>query len=607
MRSVFFAFLLCFFLLPAPVFGDASEAAYGKAKDGYARLNDSPQRKLHRDQWEPVIKAFAAVAENHPQGARGADGLFMAARASRELYDVSRNPGDAGAAVRFFEQVAENYPASSLADDALFAAGVIYETLLEQKDLAYLRYQAVVERYPEGDMLPQARSRAVALVTFAPPPTATPASAPDSASAPAVEIATAKSAVPSALGPVGNVAADTPAVVQAAAGEALLTGVRHWSKPGYTRIVVDLEGTPEFSANVLPADVKAGLPPRIYLDIKKVQPATKLVEKTQVEDGLLRQVRAARFDSTTMRVVLDLVAYHSYKAFTLPDPYRIVVDVYGDEQAVLSTAPGPELRAAPPVEKKPAPAPPPAVAKKPVEGPRKAAISGPAAGLRRVVVDAGHGGKDPGAIGPSGLKEKDITLAMAKLLKVELERELGCQVILTRDRDVYLPLEERTAIANKVGADLFISIQANASHNKSAYGVETYYLNFSKNDKAAAVAARENGTSLKQVGDLELILFDLMANAKINESSRLAAEIQNSLVRDLKRQYPDVRDLGVKQGPFYVLVGATMPSVLVEAAFISHQREETRLASREFQQQTSAAIVKGVLNYASALKQVAGK
>ncbi|MDX9710186.1 MAG: N-acetylmuramoyl-L-alanine amidase [Trichloromonas sp.] len=600
MRSGFFALLLCFFLLPAPVFGDASEAAYGKAKDGYTRLVNSPQKKLHRDQWEAVIQAFSAVAENHPQGARGADGLFMAARATRELYDVSRNPGDAGAAVRLFEQVAEHYPASSLADDALFAAGVIYETLLEQKDLAYLRYQAVVERYPEGDMLPQARSRAVAMVAFAPPP----------APAPPVAAATGNSAPSPALDPAESVPADTPPAGQPAAGEALLTGVRYWSKPGYTRIVVDLEGTPEFSANVLPADTKSGMPPRIYLDIKKVRPAENLTENMQVDDGLLRQVRAARFDPTTMRVVLDLVAYHSFKAFTLPDPYRIVVDVYGDEKAVLSAAPGPELRAAPKAEEKPVPPPakiPAAVAKKPVDAPRKASISGPAAGLRRVVVDAGHGGKDPGAIGPSGLKEKDITLALAKLLKTELERELGCQVILTRDRDVYIPLEERTAIANKVGADLFISVHANASHNKSAYGVETYYLNFSKNDKAAAVAARENGTSLKQVGDLELILFDLMANAKINESSRLAAEIQQSLVRDLKREYSDVRDLGVKQGPFYVLVGATMPSVLVEAAFISHKREETRLASREFQQQTSAAIVRGVLNYASALKQVAGK
>jgi N-acetylmuramoyl-L-alanine amidase len=225
--------------------------------------------------------------------------------------------------------------------------------------------------------------------------------------------------------------------------------------------------------------------------------------------------------------------------------------------------------------------------------------------LRRIVVDPGHGGKDPGAVGPNGVLEKDITLAMAKLLKKQLEKDIGCEVVLTRDRDVFLPLEERTAIANKVGADLFISLHANASHHRSAYGTETYYLNLSKNDQAAAVAARENGTSLKEVGDLEAILFDLMANAKINESGRLAAEIQKSMVSRLSRKYSNIRDLGVRQGPFYVLLGATMPSVLVEAAFISNHREEARLVTRDFQQNTALAISQAVRNYGVALELLA--
>ena len=178
---------------------------------------------------------------------------------------------------------------------------------------------------------------------------------------------------------------------------------------------------------------------------------------------------------------------------------------------------------------------------------------------------------------------------------------------MTRSDDTFIPLEERTAIANKVGADLFISLHANASTNRKAYGTETYYLNFSKNDQAVAVAARENGTSLKQVGDLELILFDLMANAKINESSRLAAEIQRSLVDSLDNHYRSIRDLGVRQGPFYVLLGATMPSVLVETAFISNSREADRLQDPKFRAQAAAAIVRGVRNYAVALKMIAAQ
>jgi N-acetylmuramoyl-L-alanine amidase len=138
-------------------------------------------------------------------------------------------------------------------------------------------------------------------------------------------------------------------------------------------------------------------------------------------------------------------------------------------------------------------------------------------------------------------------------------------------------------------------------------GVETYYLNFSKNDKAAAVAARENGTSLKQVGDLEMILFDLMANSKINESSRLAAEIQSSLVGNLGRHYSEIKDHGVRQGPFYVLLGATMPSVLVETAFISNKAEEDRLKNSKFQGRAADAIVAGVKKFAKDSRMIATK
>jgi N-acetylmuramoyl-L-alanine amidase len=227
--------------------------------------------------------------------------------------------------------------------------------------------------------------------------------------------------------------------------------------------------------------------------------------------------------------------------------------------------------------------------------------------LRRIVVDAGHGGKDPGAVGPTGLLEKTVTLKLAKALAKELTRQIGCEVILTRSGDVYLPLEERTAIANKVGADLFVSLHANANKSRKAYGIETYYLNFSKNDKAAAVAARENGTSIKQVSDLELILFDLMANAKINESSRLATGIQESLVKNISKKYSDIRDLGVRQGPFYVLLGATMPSVLVETAFISHPREEKRLASSKYQESAARAIASAIKDYAVNNKLIASR
>jgi N-acetylmuramoyl-L-alanine amidase len=575
MKLLHITVLLLLLLAPLPVLADGADSAYQKAKDNYRSLTNSAQKQLYRDSWESVIGGFMAVVDRYSESSRAPDGLFMAGRACRGLYDVSRVSGDARRATELYDRLAESYPRDSLADDALFESAQIYETILDHKAEAFVRYQAIVDRYQSGDMITKAKGKAVSLVSYAPAPRALPAP---------------------------QVSSSAPVV---AAGESVMTGIRLWSNPGYTRIVIDLEGPANYSANFLAANTKEGADPRIYVDIKKTVPAAGLVEKTLVQDGLLRQVRTGRYDDSTVRVVLDLVSFNSYKVFPLQDPFRIVIDVLGTGAPALVSQ-GPELRSLPPAAKDDIAK---VLAKAPAETSLK--VNLPAInsypGLRRIVVDAGHGGKDPGAVGPTGLYEKTVTLAMAKQLKKQLEADLGCEVILTRDRDVYLPLEERTAIANKVGADLFISVHANANQNRDAYGVETYYLNFSKNDKAAAVAARENGISLKQVGDLELILFDLMANSKINESSRLAAEIQKAMVGDLSRHYSDIRDLGVRQGPFYVLVGATMPSVLVEAAFISNHREESRLATSKFIEKTGAAIVKGVRNYSSDLKLIANK
>ncbi|MCK7482152.1 MAG: N-acetylmuramoyl-L-alanine amidase [Candidatus Moduliflexus flocculans] len=218
----------------------------------------------------------------------------------------------------------------------------------------------------------------------------------------------------------------------------------------------------------------------------------------------------------------------------------------------------------------------------------------------RIVVDAGHGGKDPGAIGPQWRAGKGRHPGPGPQTgQASCAKPWACDVVLTRDRDIYLPLEERTAIANKVGADLFISVHANAATNRQAYGIETYYLNFSKNDKAAAVAARENGTSLKEVGDLELILFDLMANSKINESSRLAAEIQKSLVDRLSEQFergprprgPSGPVLRAARGHHAVGAGRDRPSSVTPARSSGWSAATSRNRPAE-------AIAAAVRNYA---------
>lgn len=596
LKRIFYLLPLLLLLLAGASPAAAAESkAYKKARAGYDALLASQQKQLYRENWLKVIEGLIAVDQAKPADSQGPTALLLAGKSWQGLWNVSRNAQDGEKAVATFDLLAQKYPESSLADDALVLAAEVLETVLNNPAQAYLRYQQASERFPKGDMRPLAEKKLAALVAHAPPQVKP---------APAVAIKAAPEKVSRESGLSAGVE---------------LTGVRFWSNPGYTRVVVDLSGSTAYTLNKLPADPKEGVPARLYVDLAGATPAAGLADSLSVNDGLLQTVRTGRPAPDTARVVLDLVSFGDAKVFLLEDPTRLVIDVAGEAMPSL-TASQPELRASAPAPSKPEPpvsTPATAAAKDqvakiveqaPLEPLSKIKLpKSPIKGLRRIVVDAGHGGKDPGAIGANGLMEKHVTLAMAKELAARLEEELGCEVILTRKTDIFIPLEERTAIANKVGADLFISIHANASVNRSAQGVETYYLNFSKNDKAAAVAARENGTSIKQVGDLELILFDLMANAKINESSRLASEIQKSLVSDLSRHYSHVKDLGVKQGPFYVLLGATMPSVLVESAFISNAVEETRLQDGQFHEKTASAIVKGVRNYATALDLVANQ
>ena len=188
----------------------------------------------------------------------------------------------------------------------------------------------------------------------------------------------------------------------------------------------------------------------------------------------------------------------------------------------------------------------------------------------------------------------------------KIKSELGLEVILSRTSDRFLTLEERTAFANTQNADLFISIHTNASRDRRAYGLETYFLNLATDEEAIRVAAMENATSTKNISDLQKILFDLMQNAKINESSRLAAYVQTAMVGHLRnKRYTRVKSKGVKQAPFYVLLGAQMPSILIETAFISNPRECKRLVNPMFQERIAEGIVQGIRQYIKATSPTA--
>ena len=376
---------------------------------------------------------------------------------------------------------------------------------------------------------------------------------------------------------------------------AVLSEMKHWSNPDYTRISLELDRDVTWETHELGKGTP-GKPGRVYIDLKRTR-LGKSVKDVTIGDGLLKGARVGQYKAEVVRVVLDTENIKDYKIFPLSDPARLIIDVRGERQMeisrlepIVSTMPErivvPKLEDQPPVvEKKNKPS-------------KKTVLSK----IRRIVVDPGHGGHDPGAVGPNGIQEKDVVLAIGLRLKELFKEELGVDVVMTRSTDVFIPLEERTAIANKVGADLFLSVHANAAPNRSAAGIETYYLNLAKTDKVAQLAAKENGTSLEKVSVLQAILFDLMANYKLNDSAHLADEVQKSLHKKIRTRHADVKNLGVKQGPFYVLVGASMPSILVETAFLSNATEESRLKDPAYQEMTANGILEGVRSYISSLK-----
>ncbi|WP_321370815.1 N-acetylmuramoyl-L-alanine amidase [uncultured Desulfuromusa sp.] len=559
---IFIILLLLLAILPCSVFAES----YSALRQEYQKLMQSSQLQRQRNNWDKLIAGFDRFVVQQPQNKDIDRALFLKARLWDGLSRASGSSKDALEAIDQYKVMAERFPDSRLADDALFLAAQIAENKLKNKSSAYRLYQQLIVQMPKGDMVAEAQKRIAKL--------------------PAPKV---QQPVVAEVGHADyRMVGDAPRLVK----------IRYWSGPEYTRVVLDLSAPVVAKPNYL-----KGENPRLYFDLLYTKVVNGLPATIAIGNGLVRQVRASQFDEQRTRVVLDLNRVAEYKLVTLENPHRLVIDIKGQPAGVaLSTQPPGRQDA-------------PIAADDSIasilnsSSDRQVAVHIPREehdeGIRLVVVDAGHGGRDPGAIGPNNTYEKDVTLAMAKVLAKRLRQQLGVKVLLTRSDDRYLKLRERTEYANQVGADLFISLHANATANGKASGIETYFLNLSKNNQAAEVAARENGTSLQEVGNLEAILFDLMANAKINESSRLAAEVQQSLVSGLRSHYSRVKDHGVKQGPFHVLLGATMPSVLIEAGFISNSRDEKRLASANYQKHVASAIVAGVESYSSTIGQVA--
>jgi N-acetylmuramoyl-L-alanine amidase len=439
-------------------------------------------------------------------------------------------------------------------------------------------------------------------------------------------------AQPNAEPRTSNVERRTSSAGPRNAGIVALKDIHRELLPDGVRVTIDLDAEVAFHQE------EVEKPRRVFFDLRGVRPVSALQDATlKFHDDVVREIRLGRHPQNTTRIVLDMEGVEGYTVYPLYSPYRLVIDLKRATAAKVTSAVAPpvvaSLPAPPPATaSNPAPPSPPPVAQpvpdpEPIKMPlpsKTAAgpIVPPAAaaansngkfsisrqlglGVSRVVIDAGHGGHDPGAQA-FGVNESEVTLDVAQRLQKLLEKQPGVDVVMTRDTDVFIPLQERTAIANREGADLFLSVHVNASRNAQARGIETYFLNFATNPEAEAVAARENAGSGQTMHNLPDIVKAIALNNKINESRDFAETVQRSMIKKVRQRNRAVKDLGVKQAPFVVLIGAGMPSVLAEISFVTNKQEGTLLKSPTYRQQIAQALLDAILSYQKSLRKAEG-
>ncbi|MBU4408636.1 MAG: N-acetylmuramoyl-L-alanine amidase [Proteobacteria bacterium] len=368
-----------------------------------------------------------------------------------------------------------------------------------------------------------------------------------------------------------------------ARGPVNLQNIRYYSYPEYTRVVLDLSADIKIAEKTL----KGSSSGRLFFDLKNCRFAAdypfEKKNEIKIQAGNLQRIRIGKWNAQTIRVVFDFDKIGKYNRFYLTSPFRIVFDIYSQAEFVSHAQQAREQNL-PVVEGSPSIA-------------RQLGL-----GVHRIVIDPGHGGKDPGTINRRlDLQEKNITLDIGKRLNAILNEHAEFEIILTRCRDEYVPLEERAAIANFNQGDIFVSIHTNSAPRQTARGVESYYLNITADPRAMEVAAQENAMSSKSMADMRTILNQILQNSKISESRILAQSIQRGMVANLKQKYDAVDDLGVKKAPFYVLLGAQMPSALIEVSFLSNLNEAKRLASPSYRQAVAAGLYLGIINFIQSL------
>jgi len=529
-----------------------------------------------------LVTAAGAFAQSAPARYEAALARETQVRASRPSAAALRR------VVAQYEAIAARYPRSGYSDNALWqAAGLAwlaYERHGHEADrrTAVRLLQQLRRSYPTGTLAKQVPGR---LARMSAPPERPAAAGP-----------------PPAPPPPSSAPSSGPASVPSIA----IQGITRSALPAGERLTIAMNAEPQYH------EERITDPDRLFFDFRNTAPpdgAKPAIER--LAGGVVRDVRVGAHPEQTTRLVIELEPGTRHSVFALYNPYRLVVDLERTATAAgtalsasaLSTpAPGtplPTTHAAPGLKVDiGAPVAPPPNANGSFSLARQLGL-----GVARIVIDPGHGGHDPGAIA-NRAREAEAVLDIALRLEKLLLKQKGVEVVLTRRSDVFVPLEERTAIANREDADLFLSIHANVGRNTAANGVETYILNFATSPEAEAVAARENAGTGLAMHSLPDIVRKIALNNKLDESRDFAAMVQSSLYRGIRQQNAQARNRGVKQAPFVVLIGAQMPSVLAEVSFVTNKKEAALLRTAAYRQRIAQSLFDAVVKYRQSLKKV---
>ena len=629
---------------------DAAEAQFSRAEEQRAALNAKAADKRTLAEYRAVVASYKKVYVISPHAADAQDSLLAAGELQTEMGDRF---GRAyyQQAVDSYQFLLREYPKSKFSQDVLLRIAKLQRDQLNDTAAAMKTYQDFLKRFPHSKQKREVQEALAELSLLQN------GSAQETKAAANIKPLTPEKQEP-ARAPQVEVKKESSKdeVAQPArsrGGIPTVKAIRESSSGDSTRITIALEDSVQYASG------RIANPDRIYFDLNAAKLSPQLKRNgVKVSGNLVSNIRVAQNASGVVRIVLDVNGVKDYTASLLSKPSRLVIDLYSSPQELRAAKPAnaaqaaeaaknsadapktvasakdPEESASPatkplPAPKKELPSAEPAVAKGNTRGKstRNASskpdlVKAPTVptptrdgqstltrtlGLKigRIVIDAGHGGHDTGTIGPTGLMEKDLCLDVALRLGKIIQQKLpGADVVYTRPDDTFIPLEERTRIANEAKADLFISIHANSSHDPQSRGIETYYLNLKGSAEAMEVAARENASSSDGIHNLEDLVKRIARTEKIDESREFAQDVQDSLSKNVQKSTRMIKNRGVRKAPFVVLIGADMPSILTEISFLSNPADEKMLKQPEHRQRVAEGIYQGVAGYLQSLNSM---